>query len=403
MAGTGRYNRIMTTANRSQVLAYRLKVQGFANDAGTVAAVDIPALDYGVQDTGPDGARWALVNRGADPRLPADDPDVALAWTLRGAPHLYRRKDLPQVAAAVRPYSGADAGKRIYDAAKPLKAAGIDPLEALDEVAVQERRIVESPTVKGDLSGRLAQVMGEPYLRFCRSCNATHLYEMPFRLAALQAGLELQPGTSPPVLHRIPDWPGEPPAQVPARLDVIRNYLHFHGPATPKQVAGFLDAALAEIKGRWPNDVVEVEVDGQVRWMLADDLEALEGAVSAGTVSSSGGAAGSGAMDGDGAGPVVRLLGPYDPYLQTKDRELLVPDAAQRKTLWPVLGRPGAVLASGGIVGTWRPRMAGKKLTIRLEDFGAMATAGSWLSAGVEHQAEVLAGFRGVALAGIEQ
>lgn len=402
----------MIIANRSQILAYRFRVQGLGNDAGTVAAADIPVLDYGVQDTGTDGARWALVNRGADPRMPLDAPDVALAWTLRGAPHLYRRLDLPQVALAVRPFSAADAGKRIFDAAKPLKAAGIDPLAALDEVAVEERKIVDAPTVKGDLSGRLAEVMGDPYLRFCRPCNARHLYEMPFRLAALQAGLELEPGTSPPVLRRIPDWPDTPRAELAARLDVIRNYLHFHGPATPKQVAGFLDAALADIKARWPADAVEVEVDDQTRWILADDVAALEGATSAGAGSdgglgSDGGGAGSGSgggvgpgeSDGGSAGP-VRLLGPYDPYLQTRDRELLLPDPAQRKALWPVLGRPGAVLAGGDIVGTWRPRMAGKKLTFRTEDFGSVTTE---VRTAVEHQAELLATFRGVTLARIEQ
>ena len=39
--------------------------------------------------------------------------------------------------------------------------------------------------------------------------------------------------------------------------------------------------------------------------------------------------------------------------LQGADRELLVPDAAQRAAL-DVTRRPGAVLVGGEIVGTWR-------------------------------------------------
>lgn len=81
---------------------------------------DTAVLDIGAQDTGPDGAMWALAIRGVDV---SGLPDIELVrlWTIRGAPHLYRRTDLPSVAAAVEPFSDADAGKRIYDATKPLK------------------------------------------------------------------------------------------------------------------------------------------------------------------------------------------------------------------------------------------------------------------------------------------
>jgi hypothetical protein len=40
--------------------------------------------------------------------------------------------------------------------------------------------------------------------------------------------------------------------------------------------------------------------------------------------------------------------------LHGADRELLVPDAAQRGALWTSRVWPGAVLVSGEIVGTWR-------------------------------------------------
>ena len=66
------------------------------------------------------------------------------------------------------------------------------------------RKIVTKPTTKGEISRRLSDELGAPYVRYCRVCKATHSYEQPFRLAALQAGLVLQPGTSPPVLERVP-------------------------------------------------------------------------------------------------------------------------------------------------------------------------------------------------------
>ena len=61
---------------------------------------------------------------------------------------------------------------------------------------------------------------------------------------------------------------------------------------------------------------------------------------------------------------MTRLLGPFDLFLQARDRSLLVDDPAHAKALWPTLGRPGAVLDRGELVGTWRPRKSGSALTV---------------------------------------
>jgi hypothetical protein len=95
----------------------------------------------------------------------------------------------------------------------------------------------------------------------------------------------------------------------------------------------------------------------------------------------------------------VRLLGPYDPYLQLRDRETLVADTARAKELWRALGRPGAVVVDGEVVGTWRPRASGRKLGLAVDHWG---THGAWLDAAVSEQAERFAQFRGLALTGID-
>ncbi|WP_245743666.1 winged helix DNA-binding domain-containing protein [Geodermatophilus poikilotrophus] len=349
---------------RGQVLAFRVRGQQLDREAGTPD--DTAVLDIGVQDTGPDGGRWALALRGVP--TPADD-QLATAWTIRGAPHLYRRADLPGVAAATAPFSDADAGKRIYDAAKPLAAAGIGNLEGLDAVAATMRSVVTAPMVKGEVSGRLTELLPEPHLRFCRPCDARHVHEMPFRLAALRAGLELEPGTSPPVLRPVP---GLVPADtVPPHLDVVRGYLRLLGPATPKLVAGYLDAPVGDVRARWPEDAVEVAVDGERRWLLAEDAARI------GDVPPATG---------------VLLLGPFDLFLQARDRPLLVDDPVRAKALWPVLGRPGAVLADGEVAGTWRPRKTGATLTVAVQLWTPLPREV------VTAAAERLAAFRGVVL-----
>ena len=359
----------MLAVTRSQVLGFRVRAQQLDRDSGSLA--DTAVLDIGVQDSGPDGGLWALAVRGVD--VATVDDELALVWTIRGAPHRYRRSDLPAVAAATAPFSDADAGKRIFDAAKPLKAAGISNLEALDTVAAAMRGIGTAPMGKGELSGRLTQVLDQPHLRHCRPCDAIHVHEMPFRLAALRAGLELEDGTSPPVLRPIPGF--EPAATVPARLDVVRAYLRLLGPATPAHVASYLDAPVKDVKERWPADAVEVSVDGERRWVLADDVDRLPEGPAGGT----------------------RLLGPFDLYLQGRDRSLLVEDRAAAKDLWRTLGRPGGVLVDGEIAGTWRARRSGKSVTVSVSLWNPAVDREA-----ITEQAERLAAFRGATLAGVD-
>jgi hypothetical protein len=357
---------------RREVLAFRIRAQQLDRTAGSVD--DTAVLDLGVQDTGPDGARWALALRGVDVDAVGDDA-LALAWTIRGAPHLYRRGDLPGVMAATAPFSDADAGKRIYDASKPLTAAGIGNVEALDVIAGAMRSVVTAPMVKGEVSTAVTALLDEPYKRQCVPCDAIHLWEMPFRLAALRAGLELQPGTSPPVLRPVPGL--EPAGSTPERLDVVRGYLRLFGPATPKLVAGYLDAPVTDVAAHWPDDVVEVTVEGEHRWLLAADEDRM------------------------GADPpaVTRLLGPFDLFLQGRDRALLVSDAARAKEMWPSLGRPGAVLADGEIIGSWRPRKSGKALTVTVRSWTRPSRA---RRATVTEQAERLAAFRNARLTTVD-
>jgi len=355
------------SVTRAQALRFRLRAQQLDAPPGSVALADARVLDLGVQDTGHDGALWALTVRGVD--VPAWPDDLALAWTLRGGPHAYRRAELPDVARALVPTSAADAAKRVFDAAKPLREAGIPLPEAWVEVAHAHASVVTEPMVKGEVSTRLTAMLGEPYRRWCRPCQAIHLYEQTFRLPALHAGVVLEPGTSPPVLTPVAGWPTdhldrfvatvEAPFRerdVPERLDPVRAYLRRLGPARPADVAAYLDSPAADVRRRWAElvaagELVEVEVDGEVRGVLAADLDGLLATPAAG--------------DRDD----VRLLAPFDPWLQARDRETLVPDAARRAELWPVLGRPGAVLVGGEVVGTWRPRASGRRLAVETAEW----------------------------------
>lgn len=373
----------MVSVSQEQARAFRWKAQQLDAAPGAVAGLDdVAILDVGVQETGHAGAAWSLACRGLES---FDVADVACVWTLRAAPHVYRRADLPAVAVATAPLNEADAKKRIFDAAKPLREAGITALDALAHQARLQRDIVVQPMVKGDVSREMTRRLEDPYVRPCRPCGCIHPWENPFRMAALQAGLEIDLRTSPPIVRRSkglkPLFMARSGTEAEAEYDVVRGYLRFFGPASVKDAAAYLDAAAAAVTAHWPADVEKVQVEGLrgERFVLADDLEALVAA-------------------GRRPQTAVRLLGPYDPWLQARDRELIVADAGHRKALWPVLGRPGAVAVDGDVVGLWRPKSSGVKLTLRLEPWTRLSAE---TAAAVEAEVERLAAHRGQRLAGV--
>jgi hypothetical protein len=75
-----------------------------------------------------------------------------------------------------------------------------------------------------------------------------------------------------------------------------------------------------------------------------------------------------------------------------------VPDKSKHKVLWPVIGRPGAVLSGTEIRGTWRPKTAGEKFTLRVDLWTTLSKPNRTL---LEVEAERLAAHRGLKLAAI--
>lgn len=354
---------------RRQVLAYRVTAQQLDRSGSTCD--ELAVLDVGVQDaTG--SARLAL-----DARLPAvtdvpADPTAAgtlsLVWSVRAAPHLHRRAELDAVRRWNRPLSSDDVFFRLGDAGRRIRAAGIEGIRAFDTAAREMGPLLRHAIPKGEASHGLTEHLAEPYSRYCRGCDAVHVSDLVLRPAALMAGAELDWGTSPPVLRRTGRVRRAREGEVAAIVDA---YLRLLGPATPGDVAGYLGARAADVRARWPDDLVEVDVEGRRAWARPGDLDAL----------------------GNATMPEhVRLLGAFDPYLQARDRDLIVADRATQKVLWPVLGRPGAVLADGEVVATWRPKSSGRRLELTVSEFTPVHAA---IGDAVQAEAERMATLRG--------
>jgi hypothetical protein len=342
---------IAAVLSAEQVRAHRILASGL--DRTATSADELSVWGLGVQDR--DGScRLALAARLPDPALVPDPPDPAAAswlaqvWSLRGAPHLHRRADLPTVARALWPVDEADAAARLAGDAARLAGAGAKPLAAYRAAVQAMRKVITEPLVKGEASAAVTRALPRKYSGHCQACRSTHVRELLFRLAALPAGVGLVPDTKPVVLAPLNG--GDAIQAEPAggiELLVAETYRR-HGVATAGELAAHLGTSARCLRPALPDDLVPVLVGGArsaAREAMLADI---------------------GNADVDAAGRLVRLLPGSDPLLQPRDRAVLTTDRNHQKAMWPVIGQPGAVLAGGGLAGIWRARQSGNKLTITL-------------------------------------
>lgn len=344
--------------DRQHALRYRIMAQGL--DRSTPEPGKLAVLDLGVQETNVGSARLALAARlppgYADP---VAGDSVALAWSFRGAPHLHRSADLARLAGALWPVSDADAFARLAAERSPLKAAGISGMEAFGAAAKAMRAAVRRPMAKGDVSAAVTALLPEAYSYRCRGCGSVHVYGGLFQSVALAAGVRLVSDAPRTTLAPMAGRPSLP-RRASGIADVMRLYLRLHGPATLAEASSYLGTTQAAVRDEWPDHLVEVRVGGRRAWMPEDSMDALSQAGDRRSAS------------GDG----VRLLPPSDPWLQSRDRNLVVPDKARQKAVWKILANPGAVLSGTEIVGTWRARATrSDRLDITVEAFGTLSAA----------------------------
>ncbi|MBC6446067.1 winged helix DNA-binding domain-containing protein [Actinokineospora sp. HBU206404] len=352
-------------------MAYRIAAHGLHRDTA-----DLPVLDLGIQDAGAASPRVAMAARlsvGAD----LDDPSLTTVWTFRGAPHVIRRADVATMAAGLWPRSDADAIARLSGVGVVFKRAGIPGLTAFTAGAEAMRAVVDREKTRGEVSTEVTARLPAEYSYDCRTCQATHVYGSLFQLVGLAAGVGVHGQSRPTTLSPLPGR-HRVPKQSAGAGPLISAYLRLHGPAGKAEAAAFLETTRSEAAAMWPDGLVEVTVDGRTAHLPEDSVAALR----------------------DAPDPrLVRLLPPFDPLLQSRDRDLLVPDARRRKQLWRPIGNPGAVLADGEIVGVWRTKATARKVTVTVTAFERLTKA---VTAEIEAEAEHVARARGVGAAVVD-
>ncbi|WP_166659482.1 winged helix DNA-binding domain-containing protein [Labedaea rhizosphaerae] len=357
--------------DRAQVMAYRIAATGLHRDQGKAA--DLAVLDIGVQQTVPGSVATSLAARlpaATDAVAANDDPDFTVAWTYRGAAHLMRTADLPALARDLWPVSEDDAIARLAGAGIMFRKTGIAGLDAWRTAATAMRKIVKNEMVKGDVSTAITKALPDGYGYACRSCKATHIYGSLFQAVALGAGVQVRSG-SPTTLAPVPKRWAVPKG--PDRPDrAVRPYLHVLGPATMNEIAAFLGTTQKLARTMLPDDAVEVRADGRKAYVLESDVDAVRKPPEP---------------------DLVRLLPPFDPLLQPRERELIVPDEAQRKNLWRMIGNPGAIVVDGDVLGAWKAKLARKRLAVTVEEFVPLPRT---VKKKIEQEADRVAVARGI-------
>jgi hypothetical protein len=335
--------------DRRQVLAYRLAAQQLDGSGESVDKLAV--LDLGLPDINGTAASQAASARLS---IEPDLSSLARVWSFRGSPYYHRPSDLRKLAGELWPLSEEDAQPRLGWQRKQVAASGTRALEALTEVAEAMRVEVagaKRSITKGDLSGAVTARIRPELSWWCPGCKSTHVSEQLMRLGGLPAGTALDVGSSPLTISALPRWPGVP--DKPRGIGrIVDAYFRLYGPATSSDVAGYLGTTRTAIAPAWPADLVEVSVSGRKSWLPASLVDVVRAAEPA---------------------PLVRLLGAGDPYLQSRDRDVLVPDKVAQKAIWRILGNPGAVLVDGELVGVWRAKQGAKSRTaLTITEFGVI-------------------------------
>ena len=367
--------------SRKQALAFRLSGHNLTQRQPLDAMNDVAAA-CGVRNTPPGSAALGLLARLDD--LTPEHVDEALeakaglveVLSIRISPLLAPKRDVDVFSIGALPRSEASLESSLVNFKSALKEAGLTPAKALDlSVSAAHDALANGGLVRGELSAAITEQLPKPLRAWCPGCKVHHVPETLFRLIGVHGAFVITRQGKESIYERADKVLGRRKklSATSARAELLRRYLHCFGPSTSADFAAWVGIAASEGKEDWEHfsdDLIEVDLDDRPVWIHKDDVDVLRDPPSA-------------------AG--VRLLPPYDAYLDQRDRETLIPDKALHPRVWRAIGNPGVVVRGGEAVGTWRTQKKGKRLILTAEAFDEFSARAR---DDISKQAELLAPFR---------
>lgn len=357
-----------------QVLAWRLRRHHLDQRAPRDAMLDVASAICGLHAqlmSSAEQTLWARVEDmqpGVVERALWEERTLVKTWAVRGTLHLLPAADYPVWQAALSTYDH-------YYKASWLRHFGFTRQELATTMDAISQALDGAVLTREELADAVAQLTGSDDIRrkLLDSWGAT------LKPAAFQGRLCYAPGEGQNVRYARPDsWLGdwEPVDPDAAVQELTRRYLSAFGPASRGDYArwGGLTAAQAGRRiDALEEEVVQVDVDGERLWLLAEHV-----------------------ADAAAARPqgVVRLLPRFDQYVIGAPRDepaILADDFKDR--IYRTSGWISAVLlVDGRIEGVWEYEQAGDQLTVEIEAF---APVPAWVREAAEEEAERLAAYSG--------
>lgn len=323
--------------------------------------------------------------------------ELLQAWSIRGVPLIFPTADSDVFLSALIAQDGEEPWIYTKGIGLALDHLGMSFSELLPLVE-EAAKYLEHHTIKSkeELDRVLAQLVAEQLPAQKQSLwNAPSMYGAPDRQTVGGAAVSflLRPcsfkglvvfgereGISPTFTSPL-RWLGHklvPSAQGTAEL--ARRFLHAYGPATPRAFADWLGSTPAQAKRLWRQIEEELEpvtAAGKKAFILQADRESFRRA------------------DTEES---LLLLGPHDPYLDIRDRAILLEDTAAQRQVWRTVGNPGVILKGRKIIGIWKTRTQREKLSVTTTLWEPLSSPEQ---RELERQMEGYASFRGLTLQGI--
>ena len=353
----------------------------------------------GLQNSPPgawETALFARLQNGTRPllhRALEEEKTLLQAWSYRGAPVIFPTAESPVFLSALVARPGEEPWIYTRGIALALDFLGMSWEEAFALVK-QALTLLDSRTIqrKEELDRVLAEQAAKQLPPGVRArWNAPSMYGSPDRqtVGGAVVSFALRPCAClgqvvfgrrqgiHPTFTSYARWTGHPlPADPAADAKLVRAFLRAYGPANRSDLAAWLGSSPRQTKRLWQTveeELIPVEKGGRRAYIPEDRLPALLGASLP-------------------ENPWI-LLGAHDPYLDARDRALLLADPAKQRQVWRTVGNPCVILHEGQVAGLWRPVAVRTRLDVTLIPFAPLPPKAV---ADLTRQAEAYVVFRGL-------